>query len=717
MCQWFAPTKLSITFETEGKGRFSAEDIEAVIVRNDAGDVVSLNLPTKFVMISNHQIYADWWYAWCLIYFIGAQGVHRNVYITLKKSLQWIPVVGWGMQLYGFIFLARSWASDRIQLASHLAALGKRAEEEDKPLCFLLYPEGTLVSPNTRPVSKKFADKEGIADLSNLLLPRSTGLYYSLRSLAPRVPDLKLIDLTVVYPGIPRMGYGQDYYTLRSIFMDGVPPPVIHIHLKMFDVATGVPIGDTAPGSSSETTHHETDVSEGRTIFDIWLRELWQEKDDLINGFFETRSFRAGGISPVEIPVKLRRKREILDAFCFFLPAGAGYLWGMSSVGYLSRKALPIKRHDAEPLTREDVQFDLLHHIFSDTNVVFTNPTPGANALCAKSDKVTFAELYISALYNSSKCSKVLREKMIETPAFATELAKISLLTNVGRINTTMAFFPEMKTALRTYHPVPSLQKTNGNAQDAPRIKNCLKAALLPNEIKSAPPSSPDEILERRVSNHLSELRSVLEIPTHLIMYLREQPLANVHFDGVLNFLDLFLPNRELMSFDRARAFLWLSYFYLESDGGQNPFADEFARKYSGKAPWLRQMTEHQRKTENVDTNEEMTWGKRMSAQRNTFLQKLVNSLDDDKKARPPPAPADSTNIAVSESTIRRPRQTHDEGAFMYYVPQNDSPSTADGGKREAWHIVTTTDPLADSDDDLEHADEHVLVDYSESTS
>jgi len=60
--------------------------------------------------------------------------------------------------------------------------------------------------------------------------------------------------------------------------------------------------------------------------------------------------------------------------------------------------------------------------------------------------------------------------------------------------------FPEMKTALRTYHPVPSLQKTDGNAQDAPRIKNCLKAALLPSEIRTIPPSTPEEILAKRVS-------------------------------------------------------------------------------------------------------------------------------------------------------------------------------------------------------------------------
>jgi len=106
--------------------------------------------------------------------------VHRYVYITLKKSLRWVPIVGWvscylrtpqhsfqvrlpqGMQFFKFIFLARSWASDRQQLAVDLASLGREAEREGKPLCFILYPEGTLVSKDTRPISKKYADKMGI---------------------------------------------------------------------------------------------------------------------------------------------------------------------------------------------------------------------------------------------------------------------------------------------------------------------------------------------------------------------------------------------------------------------------------------------------------------------------------------------------------------------------------------------------------------------------
>jgi len=129
--------------------------------------------------------------------------------------------------------LARSWASDRLYLANRLAWLGKRAQEQDIPLTFILYPEGTLVSPNTRPISKKYADKMGIPDMAHTLMPRSTGLHHSLRALAPRISNLKVIDVTMAYPGIPEFKYGQAYYTLRSIFFDRIPPPAVHMHIRV----------------------------------------------------------------------------------------------------------------------------------------------------------------------------------------------------------------------------------------------------------------------------------------------------------------------------------------------------------------------------------------------------------------------------------------------------------------------------------------------------
>lgn len=88
--------------------------------------------------------------------------------------------------------------------------------------------------------------------------------------------------------------------------------------------------------------------------------------------------------------------------------------------------------------------------------------------------------------------------------------SSLRVLTSSGPV------FPEMKTALRSYHPVPSLQKTDGNLQDAPRIKNCLKAALLPEELKGTPPSTPQEIRERAVCRQPSFIIDVWRTLTPL---------------------------------------------------------------------------------------------------------------------------------------------------------------------------------------------------------
>jgi hypothetical protein len=45
-----------ISFEREGQGSFTAEQIEKIVVKNENGQVVSLDLPTKFILIANHQV-------------------------------------------------------------------------------------------------------------------------------------------------------------------------------------------------------------------------------------------------------------------------------------------------------------------------------------------------------------------------------------------------------------------------------------------------------------------------------------------------------------------------------------------------------------------------------------------------------------------------------------------------------------------------------------
>jgi hypothetical protein len=56
MTQWFGPTELRITFETEGLGKFTPEEVDNVAIRDGTGRITALRLPRKAVIISNHQV-------------------------------------------------------------------------------------------------------------------------------------------------------------------------------------------------------------------------------------------------------------------------------------------------------------------------------------------------------------------------------------------------------------------------------------------------------------------------------------------------------------------------------------------------------------------------------------------------------------------------------------------------------------------------------------
>lgn len=200
-----------------------------------------------------------------------------------------------------------------------------------------------------------------------------------------------------------------------------------------------------------------------------------------------------------------------------------------------SPRNLPVKRYDGEPLSRSDLQHNVLCQLFDSTERCFINPRPGPRGprnsttwrcpvpvypqgmakTCARpsdetaeerkdwetrieafekapylppsaddpvysidtptpsgpshdtqdnaegsgaaksslppllrqkqgypppgNDMLTFKELYMEALLHSGKCTKAMRDKMLLDEEFAEDFAKVCLLVNVGRINTTLA--------------------------------------------------------------------------------------------------------------------------------------------------------------------------------------------------------------------------------------------------------------------------------------
>jgi len=254
--------------------RVSGDDSVAGQLKRTEDGRVELHFPDRVVMIGNHQIYSDWLYFWWAAYTNVPQ-MHGHIYIILKQSLSYVPIIGWGMRFYGFIFMSRKMATDQPRLAHRLQKLktvhsGPLSGTSGlDPMWLLIFPEGTNLSANTRKKSVAWAEKQGIKDFQHVLLPRSTGTFFCLNELKGTVDYV--YDCTVAYGGIPRGEYGQDLFSLRSMYLQGRPPPSVNMFWRRFAIAD-MPLDDSEK-------------------FDLWLRERWQEKDVLLEHFVQNGSF------------------------------------------------------------------------------------------------------------------------------------------------------------------------------------------------------------------------------------------------------------------------------------------------------------------------------------------------------------------------------------------------------------------------------------------
>ncbi|KAM3414988.1 hypothetical protein BST61_g10125 [Cercospora zeina] len=280
---------------------------------------------------------------------------------------------------------------------------------------------------------------------------------------------------------------------------------------------------------------------------------------------------------------------------------------GATSSVYSGNKIRHLKKEDGIPLWRKDIQYDFLKLVFDDKTPCFTKYSDGSKGH-------TFADIYIDAMAKSSKCSKILKEKLLQDQAGAISMAMVCLLVNVGRMNTTLNFFPEMRAQLRTYHSIPALQADQDpNAykqlQDAPRLKSILKGAT-----EDEPqPSTMGEIEEAPIPR---------TNPVNLIFVMSQYApkISELHFPPPRDFFDLVM-RPTLSSESRAKAFLWLIWWYMESDFSReatrnNPFGqgtygegEEGTDALPLKVPTLVALTDEQAEQENVDTESEKHFG------------------------------------------------------------------------------------------------------------
>ncbi|KAK4210040.1 acyltransferase-domain-containing protein [Rhypophila decipiens] len=305
MTQWWGPTTI----------RISGDASVADQIRKTPDGMVEFAFPERMVMIANHQIYTDWLYLWWVGY-ANSPKMHGYLYIILKESLKYIPIIGPGMMFYGFIFMSRKMAVDQPRMAHRLRKLktqhtAPNGEKYLNPMWLLLFPEGTNASGNGRVKSAKWAEKIGVKDMEHMLLPRSTGMYFCLTELKGTVDYV--YDCTVAYEGIPRGKFGEQFFTLSSTYFRGQPPKSVNFYWRRFRVAD-IPL---------ETAEQ----------FDLWLRDRWYEKDALMEQYITTGRFppspaeavTSGHEGHLETEVRTKHWFEFLQIFV--VVGIVGLLW------------------------------------------------------------------------------------------------------------------------------------------------------------------------------------------------------------------------------------------------------------------------------------------------------------------------------------------------------------------------------------------------------
>lgn len=303
---------------------------------------------------------------------------------------------------------------------------------------------------------------------------------------------------------------------------------------------------------------------------------------------------------------------------------------------YSGSKVRHIKKEDGTPLWRKEIQYEFLRLVIEDTTPVFTRFSDG------KKD-CNFADIYIDCLVQSSKTSKILKDRLQIDRQAAQNMAMICLLVNVGRMNTTLNFFPEMRAQLRTYHSIPSLQayksqKDYKSLQDAPRLKSILKGA-----------SEDDD--HPRTIEHMRKKDVPRTNAVNLIFIVSQfaPRISETHFLDKVDFFDLTM-RPSISSKSRARAFLWLMWWYLESnfdraDALNNPFgpgsyppeqSESDPEAIPTIVPALEHMTAEEGDAENVDPPEEVEFAEKMTKERKRIMDQVANE--------PPLTMADPSN-------------------------------------------------------------------------
>uniref|UniRef100_A0A0C9RVC8 1-acylglycerol-3-phosphate O-acyltransferase n=1 Tax=Wollemia nobilis TaxID=56998 RepID=A0A0C9RVC8_9CONI len=218
------------------------------------------------LVISNHRSDVDWLVGWVLAQRSGCLG---SALAVMKNSSKYLPVMGWSMWFSEYVFLERNWVKDEARIKLGL----QRLRDFPKPFWLALFVEGTRFTKAKLVAAQEYAASTGLPVPRNVLIPRTKGFVSAVSNLREFVPAI--YDVTVAVP--------KDNPSPTMLRLFKCQPSVLHVHIKRHPM--------------TELPNMEDGVAQ-------WLRDLFIEKDNLLDRHQSESTFGEHLCQPLHRPVK-----------------------------------------------------------------------------------------------------------------------------------------------------------------------------------------------------------------------------------------------------------------------------------------------------------------------------------------------------------------------------------------------------------------------------
>ncbi|CBH11183.1 acetyltransferase, putative [Trypanosoma brucei gambiense DAL972] len=225
------------------------------------------------LIILNHRCHLDWL---VMFPFLARAGIAKSLRIVLKVGLSRVPIFGWSMQLFRYLFLTRKWASDR----SHVVRMMDYYKNSDGTVVFL-FPEGTDLTESSVKKSNAYALRNNLPQFYQVLNPRSTGMIEMKNMIGAENID-EIVDVTMGYTDFVRGERPNE-----ASLLNGRTPSKIHIvctrHCFSNDQQDGWEVGDRVKGLRGKGLFS---VPADDEALKNWLTDRFAKKELLLSRFY-----------------------------------------------------------------------------------------------------------------------------------------------------------------------------------------------------------------------------------------------------------------------------------------------------------------------------------------------------------------------------------------------------------------------------------------------